>query len=78
MKLKSRCCYKLTKQYANARRVGLSGGQKNVTFLSIEKENDKDVIRTRAAEAIRLAGEPLNHSGTLPLRDIIQPQSELY
>ncbi|KAJ5363830.1 uncharacterized protein N7496_009543 [Penicillium cataractarum] len=32
-----------------------------------QKQHDKDVIRTRAAEAIRLAGEPLNRSGTLPL-----------
>jgi hypothetical protein len=35
-----------------------------------KNEIDKDVIRTRAAEAIRLAGEPLHHSGTLPY-DII-------
>lgn len=29
-----------------------------------KKEIDKDVIRIRAAVAIRLAGEPLNNSGT--------------
>ena len=52
-------------------------GNTRTSKLDKKKKSDKDVIRTRAAEAIRLAGEPLHHSGTLPY-DIIDLFMDLW